>query len=104
MKIWHFLAGAALVAAGLVPFSAGAHAVVGSAAPQFTATDSHGQTHTLSGYRGQYVVLEWHNQGCPYTRKQYVIGNMQALQKEWTARAWSGSRSSLGARQAGLCD
>jgi hypothetical protein len=32
------------------------------------------------------VVLEWHNQGCPYTRKQYVSGNMQALQKEWTAK------------------
>jgi len=32
------------------------------------------------------VVLEWHNQGCPYTRKHYVSGNMQALQKEWTAK------------------
>jgi hypothetical protein len=35
-------------------------------------------------------VLEWHNQGCPYTKKHYVSGNMQALQKEWTAKgvAW----------------
>jgi hypothetical protein len=32
------------------------------------------------------VVLEWHNQGCPFTRKHYVSGNMQALQKEWTAK------------------
>ncbi len=31
-------------------------------------------------------MLEWHNQGCPYTRKHYVSGNMQALQKEWTAK------------------
>jgi peroxiredoxin len=59
---------------------------VGSPAPAFTATDSHGQTHSLSQYRGKYVVLEWHNQGCPYTRKHYVSGNMQNLQKEWTAK------------------
>jgi peroxiredoxin len=59
---------------------------VGQAAPQFTATDSQGQSHALSRYRGQYVVLEWHNQGCPYTRKHYVSGNMQDLQREWTAK------------------
>jgi hypothetical protein len=40
----------------------------------------------LSQYHGKYVVLEWHNQGCPYTRKHYVSGNMQNLQKEWTAK------------------
>jgi hypothetical protein len=40
----------------------------------------------LSQNRGKYVVLEWHNQGCPYTRKHYVSGNMQNLQKEWTAK------------------
>jgi peroxiredoxin len=63
---------------------------VGQPAPQFTATDSQGQSHSLSRYRGQYVVLEWHNQGCPYTRKHYVSGNMQDLQREWTAKgvAW----------------
>jgi len=63
---------------------------VGSAAPEFTATDSHGKTESLDQFRGRYVVLEWHNQGCPYTRKHYLSGNMQALQKEWTAKgvAW----------------
>lgn len=59
---------------------------VGAYAPAFTATDSRGQSHSLDEYRGKYVVLEWHNQGCPYTRKHYVSGNMQALQKEWTAK------------------
>jgi len=58
----------------------------GAPAPDFTATDSRGQTETLAQYRGKYVVLEWHNQGCPYTRKHYVSGNMQALQKEWTGK------------------
>lgn len=59
---------------------------VSAPAPDFTSTDSKGQTHSLNQYRGKYVVLEWHNQGCPFTRKHYVSGNMQALQKEWTAK------------------
>ena len=59
-------------------------AKVNAPAPDFKATDSHGQTHSLDQYRGKYVVLEWHNQGCPFTRKHYVSGNMQELQKEWT--------------------
>jgi peroxiredoxin len=59
---------------------------VGDPAPEFQATDSNGQMHKLSEYRGKFVVLEWHNNGCPYTRKHYESGNMQRLQKEWTAR------------------
>lgn len=59
---------------------------VGEAAPEFVGTDSHGKAHKLSDYRGKVVVLEWHNQGCPYTRKHYESGNMQKLQKEWTAK------------------
>jgi peroxiredoxin len=86
MKSLPVLAAIAALTAALAPVSAAAQAVVGSPAPEFTATDSHGQTHTLAEYRGKYVVLEWHNQGCPYTRKHYVSGNMQALQKEWTAK------------------
>jgi peroxiredoxin len=59
---------------------------VGDSAPDFTATDSHGQTHKLSEYKGKFVVLEWTNNGCPYTVKHYSSGNMQALQKQWTAK------------------
>ena len=59
---------------------------VGGPAPNFSATDSNGKTDALEQYRGKFVVLEWHNQGCPYTKKHYASGNMQALQKEWTAK------------------
>jgi len=59
---------------------------VGQAAPDFAATASNGQTYKLSDFRGKFVVLEWHNQGCPYTMKQYQSGNMERLQKEWTAQ------------------
>src|SRR5579859_1947941 len=59
---------------------------VGDPAPNFTGVDSNGKQQTLSAYRGKFVVLEWHNQGCPYTRKHYESGNMQRLQKEWTGK------------------
>jgi peroxiredoxin len=58
----------------------------GEPAPQFTATASNGKTVRLADYRGKYVVLEWHNNGCPYVGKHYKSGNMQKLQKEWTGR------------------
>src|SRR5215471_12169501 len=61
-------------------------AKVGDPAPDFTATDSNGKSHHLADYKGKYVVLEWHNQGCPFTRKHYESGNMQRLQKEWTGK------------------
>jgi peroxiredoxin len=59
---------------------------VGDPAPGFSAVDSNGKTQRLADYKGKYVVLEWHNQGCPYTQKHYESGNMQRLQKEWTAK------------------
>jgi glutathione peroxidase-family protein len=59
---------------------------VGERAPDFMATDSNGQTHKLSEYAGKFVVLEWHNRGCPYTQKHYTSGNMERLQREWTGR------------------
>lgn len=59
---------------------------IGEPAPDFTAVDNQGKPQHLSAYLGKYVVLEWHNQGCPYTRKHYESGNMQRLQKEWTAK------------------
>jgi len=59
---------------------------VGESAPDFTGTDSNGKTHKLSEYKGKYVVLEWTNQGCPYTKKHYESGNMEKLQKDWTGK------------------
>ena len=78
---------AAIFAAAILACTLTAWAVrVGDAAPDFTGTDSNGQTHKLSEYRGKYVVLEWTNSNCPFTKKHYASGNMQALQKEWTAK------------------
>jgi peroxiredoxin len=72
------------VAAGARP--AGATAVVGQPAPDFTLTDSNGNAHSLAGLKGKTVVLEWWNHECPFVGKHYASGNMQKLQKEWTAK------------------
>jgi hypothetical protein len=65
-------------------------AKVGEPAPEFVGAASNGKTFHLSDYRGKFVVLEWHNNGCPFVRKQYNSGNMQRLQKQWTSQgvAW----------------
>ena len=77
----------ATLAVTLVLFATPLFAVkVGDPAPDFQGTDSKGRTEQLSAYKGKYVVLEWHNNGCPFTRKHYESGNMQNLQKEWTAK------------------
>src|SRR5215471_1481173 len=57
---------------------------VGAAAPDFSLPDAAGKTHSLSEYKGKYVVLEWFNPECPFVKKHYGSGNMQNLQKEFT--------------------
>jgi peroxiredoxin len=63
-----------------------AAAVVGEAAPDFTLTDSRGAKQSLSSLKGKWVVLEWVNYECPFVQKHYGSGNMQKLQKEYTAK------------------
>src|SRR5712691_8341775 len=59
---------------------------VGTAAPDFSLTDSNGKAHSLSQYKGKYVVLEWFNPECPFVKKHYGSGNMQKLQEEYTGK------------------
>ncbi|WP_309683404.1 thioredoxin family protein [Polaromonas sp.] len=66
-----------------------AGAAVGLRAPGFSAPDTSGTVRQLSDFKGKLVVLEWTNTGCPFVRKHYTgngAGNMQRLQKEFTAR------------------
>jgi peroxiredoxin len=76
---------ASLIVLVLAAFAAAAPRA-GDPAPDFTATDSNGTTHNLSQYKGKFVVLEWTNSGCPFTKKHYASGNMQNLQKQWTRK------------------
>jgi len=93
------LAVAVLAAATSAP--AVASAVVGAAAPAFTLADSNGTSRSLADLRGKVVVLEWWNPECPFVGKHYGSGNMQKLQKEWTARGvvWLTVNSSAAGQQ-----
>jgi len=108
-----FLAGtgvAVLAPSGLlVPLPAWAAAKVGAPAPTFTAGATTGKGVSLADYQGKIVVLEWTNHDCPYVRKHYETGNMQALQKEATGQGvtWltiisssPGTQGHVGPRQA----
>ena len=79
---------AALIAAA-VSWPAAA-STVGSAAPDFSLTSLSGKPVKLSDYKGQYVVLEWVNPGCPFVQKHYDSGNMPQLQKDAASQgvAW----------------
>ncbi len=85
-----FLAGAGLVVVAksslAIPSVAWSAPKTGVAAPVFTATDTGGKAVSLGDQHGKIVVLEWTNHDCPYVRKHYDTGNMQALQKEATGR------------------
>lgn len=63
-----------------------ASASVGAAAPDFTLSDTHGKSHSLSQYKGKLVVLEWNNPDCPFVKKHYDSHNMQALQEKYTGK------------------
>lgn len=74
---------------GLIAATAGfglAEVQVGSPAPDFSLPDTNGKTVHLSDFKGKYVVLEWYNPDCPFVGKHYKSGNMQKLQKEYTAK------------------
>ena len=79
-------------------------AEVGQPAPGFTLTDSNGQSHNLSDFKGKFVVLEWLNHGCPFVIKHYDSGSMQKLQKEYTGQdvIWLSVVSSAPGKQGHL--
>src|SRR4051794_33563585 len=77
---------------------------VGSPAPDFSATDSHGKTHKLADFKGKTVVLEWFNPECPFVKKHYGSGNMQKLQADATGRGvvWLSIDSSAAGKEGNL--
>lgn len=69
-----------ILVAGLLAGNSVLAATTGSPAPDFSAINSKGKTVKLSDYKGKTVVLEWLNHGCPFVKKHYGSGNMQAVQ------------------------
>lgn len=75
---------------GLLAAGVQAQPTPGQPAPSFALTSVDGRAVNLADFRGRYVVLEWNNPHCPFVVKHYGSGNMQALQKRFTAEnvAW----------------
>lgn len=87
MKLSSVFGGPVLGLAVFMVASAALAAVApGQSAPDFTLTDSDGNSVSLSDFEGQKVVLEWTNHECPFVRKHYGSGNMQSTQKAITAK------------------
>src|ERR1700752_3912096 len=70
----------------VAPAAAFASADLGAVAPAFSAIDSNGKNWSLADLKGKIVVLETTNHDCPYVSKHYRSGNMQAQQREATAK------------------
>ena len=51
-------------------------------APDFNLLNTYGEKVSLSEFKGQTVVLEWTNHGCPFVAKHYKTQNMQNTQGE----------------------
>ena len=100
---WSFVI-ASGIAASLFAAQAIGAVGIGAAAPDFTLTDSNGNTQTLSQYRGKTVVLEWNNPGCPFVHKHYESGNIPAQQAKATASGvvWLSINSGAAGKQGHL--
>lgn len=73
-----------LIIAGLALLSglAFADVQINTPAPNFTLKAADGREYSLSDFQGKFVVLEWTNFDCPFSKKHYSSGNMQSLQNE----------------------
>ncbi len=76
----------ALLALILTAPEAWANPPIGEPAPVFKTTDIQGNAVDLAALKGQTVILEWTNNGCPFVAKHYNAGNMQATQRQAIAQ------------------
>lgn len=59
-------------------------AKVGSAAPDFTLSDTDGNTVKLSSLKGKVVALEWFNPDCPFIVSAHNDGPLKTMPSVWT--------------------
>lgn len=52
----------------------------------FKIKDVAGAEIELKNFKGNWVVLEWFNKGCPFVQKHYKTENMQKLQDTYTKK------------------
>lgn len=98
------LTAAALALATANPTAQAAAPTPGQAAPNFTLTDSNGKQHSLTDFKGKYVILEWTNAKCPFVVKHYASNNMQKTQKMAADKGavWLAVNSSAAGKEGSL--
>jgi len=65
-------------------------AALGETAPAFELEDHKGKKVKLSDFKGETVVLEFINPGCPYVKRHYELGTMKSLAERYKDKkvAW----------------
>lgn len=66
--------------------AAPADPTVGQPAPDFSLTDTDGNTVALAGLVGKPVAIEWFNPDCPFIVAAHKGGPLETLPKEWVER------------------
>ena len=59
---------------------------IGATAPAFSNSGANGQTYSLGSLKGKWIVLEWYNPSCPFTRRHYDSGAIPQRQRAWTSK------------------
>lgn len=77
------LGGILMIAMPLAGFSMALESgpVINAPAPGWSGVTSTGETLSLDQFSGKTVIMEWTNDGCPFVKKHYNSGNMQATQE-----------------------
>lgn len=98
-----FAVASALAMFGLAVVTHAEPAKAGDPAPAFSLADPDGKIHTLAGFKGKVVVLEWNNFDCPFVARNYKNGNLPGLQKKYTGTGtiWLAVNSAAPGKQGG---
>jgi peroxiredoxin len=74
---------------------------LGAQAPDFELPDLEGKRVKLSSFRGQPVVLEWFNPGCPFVKASHTKGSLVdgAARQQKAGVAWLGINSGAPGKQ-----
>ena len=77
-----------LLTVGMVSLNAMNVGTVGASAPTSSgktfAIEKNGANVKIDGVKGEVVVLEWYNSGCPIVKRHYKSSHMQGLQEKYT--------------------
>lgn len=87
------LSAVALAAAFVLAAAPGFAVAVGDKAPAFELQDLDGQSHSLAGYAGKTVVLEWVNPNCPFSDRHAREKTMIELADRYGDVVWLGINS-----------